>query len=166
MTLTSARDALLADARARAREIVADAEAEAARQVEPARRRAAEIIEAARAEGEADGRREAARELAAELAAARAAVLAAQRESYEALRHSAHAAALSLRSDPGYPRLLARLADAARRDLGDHAELEVDPPELGGVRARAGTRSVDYTLVAITDRCLDSLGPRLSGLWA
>ncbi|MGZ4201367.1 MAG: V-type ATP synthase subunit E family protein [Thermoleophilaceae bacterium] len=166
MSLGSARDALLEDARTRAREIVAAGEAEAAQQTGPARRQAEEILAAARAQGESEGRREAAREEAAEHAAARATVLAAQRESYDELCRRARVAALSLRSEPDYARLLEHLSAAARQGLGEDAELELDPPELGGVRASAGTRALDYTLVAIAERCVDGLGPRLTALWS
>jgi vacuolar-type H+-ATPase subunit E/Vma4 len=166
VSLGSARDALLADAHARADEIVARAEAEVAQQTEPARREAEAILAAARAEGEAEGRREAAREEAAEHAAARATVLGAQRESYDQLCLRVRAAALALRGERDYQRLLERLSAAARRELGDDAELEVDPPELGGVRGKAGTRAIDYTLVAIAERCVDGLGPRLAALWS
>jgi len=71
-----------------------------------------------------------------------------------------------LRGEPDYARLLERLSAACRRELGDGVELDVDPDELGGVRGTAGTRAVDYTLVAIAERCVDGLGPRLAALWS
>ncbi len=92
-------------------------------------------------------------------------VLATQRVAYEELRRRARTAVLALRDDPGYPELLERLAAACRRDLGEQAQLEIDPPEAGGVRARAGTRRVDYTLIALAERCVEELGPRLRRLW-
>jgi hypothetical protein len=165
MSLETAREALLADARSRAQEIVAQAEIDAGEHIEPARRQADALVAAAHAQGEGDGRLEAAREEAVQRFSARMTVLAEQRESYEELRRRARAAALALRREAGYPDLLERLAAAARRDLGDGAQLQLDPPEVGGVLGSAGTRAVDYTLVALADRCVDSLGPRLAALW-
>jgi vacuolar-type H+-ATPase subunit E/Vma4 len=165
VSLVTAREALLADARRRAEEIVAQAEEQAREQTEPAREQAEEIVAAARAQGEADGRLEAAREEAMQRFSAHMTVLGAQRESYEELRRRARAAVLALRDEPGYPELLDRLAAAARRDLGDDAQLQIDPPDVGGVRGTAGTRAVDYTLAALADRCVDDLGPRLAALW-
>ncbi len=72
---------------------------------------------------------------------------------------------LALRSAPGYDELLDRLAAAARRDLGDDASVERDPPDAGGVRAQAGTRSVDYTLPALAARWIDELGSSVRRLW-
>jgi hypothetical protein len=43
--------------------------------------------------------------------------------------------------------------------------VEIDVPELGGVRARAGARQVDYTLATLTDRCIAGLGDELELLW-
>ena len=165
MSLDTAREALLTDARSRAQEIVAQAETEAAEQIEPARRQADALVAAARAQGEADGRLEATREEAVARFSARMTVLAEQRASYDELRRRARAAVLRLRDEADYPELLERLAAAARRDLGDDAQLQIDPPDVGGVRGTAGTRAVDYTLVALADRCVDDLGPRLAALW-
>ena len=92
-------------------------------------------------------------------------MLSARGALYEELGRRARAAVLDLRGEPGYEDLLARLAARARRELGDDAVLEVDPPDAGGVRARAGSRRVDYTLPALAAGCLESLGPRLRRLW-
>lgn len=165
MRIDTARDALLADARERAAQLLAAGEAEAEERIGAARRQAAAMIERARERGEAEGRVEAARDAAVERSFARVEVLAAQREAYDEFSRRARAATLALRDDPEYPALLDRLAAAARRDLGDGAEIERDPPETGGVRGRAGTRSVDYTLSALADRCAAALGPRLRELW-
>lgn len=165
MTLEAARDSLLVDARAAARRRLDEAEADARACVEAARREADETIARARAQGEAEGRVEAAHEDARERALARMDVLAAQREAYDELRRRAREAARGLREQPGYADLLERLAAAARRDLGDDAELEIDPPGAGGVRARAGSRRVDYTLAALADRCVAQLGTGVKRLW-
>jgi vacuolar-type H+-ATPase subunit E/Vma4 len=165
LTLEAPRDALLADARTDADRVIAQAEADAAAALAHARRAADELIAAASARGEADGRIEAALQAARENALARMEVLAARRGLYDELRQRARRAVLSLRDEPGYQELLERLAAAARRDLGDDAELEVDPADAGGVRARSGSRRVDYSLPALAQRCVDALGPGLRQLW-
>jgi vacuolar-type H+-ATPase subunit E/Vma4 len=166
MTLEAARDALLSDARAVTDALLAAAEAEARERVAAARREASEIVARARARGEAEGRLQAAREAAQERTLARMDVLAAQREGYDELRRRARYDVLGLREEAGYAELLERLAATARRDLGAGAEQDVDPPGLGGIRAHRGSRSVDYTLVALADRCVAELGPALPRLWA
>jgi vacuolar-type H+-ATPase subunit E/Vma4 len=165
LSIDAARDALLADARAEAARLIAEADAEAREPVAAARRDADRLAERARAGGEAEGRVVAAHESAERAAAARREVLAARGEAYEELRVRARMAVLALRGEPGYGALLERLADAARRDLGAGAQLEVDPPEGGGVRGRAGSRRVDYTLPTLAERCVDALGPELGRLW-
>jgi vacuolar-type H+-ATPase subunit E/Vma4 len=72
---------------------------------------------------------------------------------------------LELHEQPDYPALLERLSAAARSQLGDDAELVVDPPGRGGVIARRGEASVDYTLAAMADRVIDDLGADLERLW-
>lgn len=166
MSIGDARDALLADAHEEARRALADAEEQARAQIEEARRQATEMVARARAEGEADGRLAAARDASQARTQARTEVLAAQREAYEELGRRARAAGLALRDDPGYPGLLERLGAAARRDLGDGAELEVDPPDAGGIRATAGSHRVDYTLTVLADRCVTVLGPEAARIWA
>jgi hypothetical protein len=166
MSLASAREALLDDARRGAEQVVAQAELEARERLDAARHAAGELVARARAEGEAEGREQAARLDAGERFSAHLQVLAARRASYDALLEQARAAALALRGDPSYPELLDRLGAAARRDLGAGAELTVDPPERGGVVARAGSREVGYTLVALAERCVAGLGPKVARLWA
>jgi hypothetical protein len=165
MSPDAAETALLDDARRQAQAVVAQGEAEAQERLESARREAAELLERARAQGDADGRAQAAQALAGQRFAARAQVLAARRASYDALLARARAAALELRAEPEYPALLERLAAAARRDLGSGAEITVDPPQLGGAIGRAGSRAVDYTLVALAERCVRELGPKAAELW-
>ncbi len=135
--------------------IVAEAEA-----------RARELSHAARVEGERAAAREAGRRHAAAARRARETRLAAQRSLVDELRRRAREAALELREQPDYPELLERLSDAARSQLGDDAELEVDPPGRGGVIGRRGEASVDYSLPAMADRTIDELGPALERLWA
>jgi vacuolar-type H+-ATPase subunit E/Vma4 len=166
MSLDTAREALLDDARREAEAILARADAAAAARLQAARREAEELRARARAQGEAEGRVGAAQTLAGERFAARMRVLGARRASYDALLEQARRAALALREDPDYPQLLERLAAAARKDLGPGTELTVDPPGQGGVLGRAGSRAVDYTLVALAERCVRDLGPRVAELWA
>jgi type III secretion protein L len=161
-----ARDALLADARERARQLLEQAEEEARELIAQAERDAEELIARARAGGLAAGRAQAAQDAGRGRALARWEVLAAQRAVYDDVCRRARKQVMALRDQPGYPELLEQLAAAARRDLGDGAELEIDPPALGGVRARAGSRRVDYTLPALAEGCVRDLGPALAQLWA
>ena len=163
--VAAARDALLAEARQEAEGLLTDADADAEAIVERARAQAEQILASAREEGRAEGRAAASREEAQARMLARMQVLAARREAYEQLGQCARAAALALRDDPGYRGLVERLATAARRDLGAGAEVETDPDGAGGVRARAGSRRVDYTLATLADRCVRELGPAAGRLW-
>jgi vacuolar-type H+-ATPase subunit E/Vma4 len=166
MTLEAARDSRLADAHAQADRIRAQADADAAARVADARRHADAVVESARAQGAAEGRLDARADEAGARVRARAVVLAARRDAYDELSRAARAAVVRLREAPEYPELLDRLADAARRELGAAAELDVDPPDAGGVRARAGSRRIDATLPALADRCIADLGPTLTRLWS
>lgn len=161
-----ARDALLADAREQARQLLEQADEQARELIREARLTAEDLIARAREEGLGAGRAQAARDAGGEMALARWEVLAAQRAAYDEVCRRARAQVLAVRDEPGYPQLLERLAVAARRDLGDGAELEIDPPGVGGVRATAGSRRVDHTLPALVDRCVRDLGPALAQLWA
>ena len=134
--------------------IVAEAEAEAARLATQGRLDGERV-----AEGEAARRRAAASRRARELR------LQAERRQLEELRRRAREAALELRSDPGYPDLLERLSRTVRMQLGEDAELDVDPPGRGGVLGRRGNATVDYTLGAIAERVVNDLGTELAELW-
>lgn len=166
MTIGAARDALLADARATADRARAQAEAGARERVAAALREAEEQIARARAQGEADGREQGAVDEGVARTLAHLDVLHARREAYDELQRRAREAVLELRAAPDHAELLDQLAAAARRDLGDDAELELDPPGAGGVRASTASRRVDYSLAALADRCLEDLGPALARLWA
>lgn len=159
------RAALLAQATADGERLLAEADEEAAAAIARAERETAALVERARAEGRAAAELEAARERRRARREAHAQLLQAQGELYDELRREASAGVLRLRGEPGYPALLERLTAAARAQLGDEVELEIDPPGRGGVVARAGSRSVDYSLPALVDRCLASLGSELERLW-
>ena len=165
MNLEPLRDALLGDARAKVAAELATADERAAAQRAAAEREGAELAERARAEGAAAAELEAAAEHASTRRGARTLVLAARNDVYEEVRRRAVEGAEALRGKPDYSALLERLAAAAREQLGPEAEVEVDPA-AGGVVATVRGRRVDYTLHALTDRCLDLLGARLEQLWA
>lgn len=165
MTLAAVREALLADAREEGERILGEARDEAEDRIAEARSQADQLVARARARGRAEGRVQAAHDAAMERASARFSVLSAQRRSYEELRTRARAAVLELRDQEGYAELVERLTASVRRDLGEGAEIERDPPG-GGVRASAGSRSVDCTLPTLARRCVDDLGVRLERLWA
>ena len=165
MNVSTLREVVLDQAQVEAQAMLADAERRAAAEVERTRGEAEALLQSARTEGETVGELETARDRALAHRTARSLVLQARRDVYEEFRRQAHAAALALRESEDYPALLERLARAARDQLGDEADLETDPPDTGGVRARAGSRRVDYTLPALADRCIGGLGSRLERLW-
>ena len=165
MNVAPLRRALLSVAEAEAESVVGDASSRAARELSDARAEVAALVERARAEGEAAARHDALRVVARARREGRALLLGAQREVYDELRRRAHAAVEELRFEPAYPRLLDRLEGVARAQLGPGAAVEVDPPEVGGVRASSGRRRIDLTLPTLAERCLAGLGGDLERLW-
>ncbi len=140
---------------ARCDRIVAQAEAEARR-----------LTRQGRLEGGRIAEREAGRRRASASRRSREIVLAARRRQLESLRRSARGAVVQdVRDDPRYPELLDRLSQAVRAQLGDDAEVTVDPSGLGGVIGRRGSASVDYTLPRLADRVVDGMGEQLETLW-
>ena len=137
---------------------------DAAAAVGEAHRRAQQLLDEARAEGEREGRATAAIELARARRGAREVVLRARRDAYDRARVAARDAASALRGAPGYGTLIDALTDLARGQLGDGAIVSLDD-HVGGVIARAGSRTVDYRLPAVADRCFAAAAPRLEGLW-
>lgn len=166
MSVERLRATLLEDAEAEARALLEDADRRAAAESELSVADSEQLLETARAEGDASGELQSARALALARAEARRLVLEEKAAVYEDFRSRALAAALALRDDrAAYRRVLRRLEAEARRSLGDGAELELDPPEAGGVRARAGRRSVDLTLPVLVEGCIGSLGIAVEELW-
>jgi vacuolar-type H+-ATPase subunit E/Vma4 len=159
------RTVVLRQAEADAEAVLAESAHRAAVELDQARRAAGALVDRARVEGETAGALETARARAAARATAQRLVLDARREVFEELRRRCREAALALRRQEGYALLLDRLAGAARDQLGRDAEVDLDPPGAGGVRARAGARRVDYTLPVLVDRCLEDLGRELERLW-
>ncbi len=158
------------------RALQAETEAETARRRDEVGQRCAAIVAAAEstahdvvAEGRAEGERaataEAGRRAAAATRRARELWLGARARQLDALRSEARERVPELRSDERYGALLERLTAAARAQLGDAAELAVDPEGLGGVIGRRGSVSVDYTLPTLVDRVIDDLGTELDELW-
>jgi vacuolar-type H+-ATPase subunit E/Vma4 len=152
-----------ADAEAERRRVEAEAAGE--QRLAEAWTQAEEIAEQARLAGERAAARAARRRRAAASRRARELQLDAERSLLDGLRASSRAAARALRTEPGYPQLLERLSRAARSQLGPEAELEIDPPQAGGVLARAGSISVDYSLPALVDRAIEMLGGEVERLW-
>jgi vacuolar-type H+-ATPase subunit E/Vma4 len=160
------RATLLAGAEAEAAALREEAERRAGDEVDRARDESARLQEAARSEGEAAGELETARELALARTEARRLVLEARQAVYLGFRDQALASALALRADrKAYTRLLDRLERAARDALGEGTAVERDPERVGGVRGRAGSRSVDLTLPVLVDDCIAALGVRAEALW-
>ncbi len=166
MNLEPLRRALSAETVAAGDRRRSEVTAECERIVAEAEAGAHELSHEARVEGERAAAREAARRRAATARRARETRLAARRGLVDELRRRAREAVLELRERPDYPELLERLSDAARSQLGDDAELEVDLPGRGGVIGRRGDASVDYTLPAMADRTIDEMGVALERLWA
>jgi vacuolar-type H+-ATPase subunit E/Vma4 len=164
VTLKAVRRALMDDADADAGRVLAAAREEAEAQVAAALHEARRMTGAARAEGDAEARTAAAIEQARVRRRAREAVLAARQAAVDRLRAAAREAAVRLRDDPRYPELLAGLERTARDQLGEGATVDVQPP-TGGLVAAAGSRSVDYRLDSLADRCVDALGEEIEALW-
>jgi vacuolar-type H+-ATPase subunit E/Vma4 len=162
--LDPVRDALLAEAGAAAERALQQAAERALAQVVQAEAETAALVAHARVEGEAAAELEAISELARARRHARALFLQAQRAVYDDVRRQAHAAVQELRSTPRHGALVERLAARAREVLGPDAEIQRDPPD-GGVVARAGNRSLEYTLPALVERCLDEHAAEIERLW-
>lgn len=164
MTLDPVRLALLADAHRDAEALLAAAERDAEAAMTAARLEAERLLAAARADGTAEARAVAVAEGARARRRAREVVQAARRDAYEQVRAEARRTASELVDAPGYAALVDGVARVARRQLGEDALVTVDD-EVGGLVARAGSRSVDYRLPVMADRCLAALGAEVEILW-
>lgn len=143
-----------------------DAESRAAAIVRQSEDRAHERLERARAEGKSVAEREAARRLMQARRRTRGLVLRAQRAAYDRLLAGADAVARALPGEPVYADLERRLVEAAKATLGAEVEIVRNPDDVGGVRARAGSRSLDLTLPHLARRCVEHLGEKVTGLWS
>ena len=165
MNLEPLRVALRAETDAEVHERLAAVEAGCRRTLAEAEARAHVLAQEGRREGEGAAAKEAVRRRATATRRAREIRLRAQSRQVEELQLRSRAAVLRLREDSRYPALLDRLTRKAREQLGPDAEVEVDPPGLGGVIGRKGQASVDYTLPALAERAIASLGDELESLW-
>ena len=162
--LAAVREALLAQARQDAAQVLAAADAEAATALATARTEAEALTALARRQGEADAAAALADARARARRRARATVLAAQQAAYEELRRQVRDGVVALRADPGWPAVRDRLATDVRRVLGPDAVLTERPD--GTVVADGGGRRVSAGLVAAADRVLAELGSEVERLWA
>ncbi len=165
MNLGAIREAFLEQAETAAARRRAEVEAEFEQKLAEARAEASSLVEQGRLDGRLAAGHESSRRRGAARRHVREARLGARGALYQELRARARAEALDLRSDPRYAALLDRLAEAARAQLGTGAEIEIDPPGAGGVLARSGSKSVDYTLLVLVDRALEELGAEVARLW-
>jgi hypothetical protein len=67
--------------------------------------------------------------------------------------------------DPSYPRLLDRLEELARAQLGADVVIDRDPPSDGGVLASSGDRRVDYRLDALAERAAIAIEDEVAASW-
>lgn len=165
MNLGPLRRALLSAAEVEADSTARAAATEAAGELSLAEARVADVLARVRAEAADAAAREALRVVGRARSDAGGIVLRARRDAYDELCARVTEAALELRHDPGYGRLLETLQASARALLGEDAILEIDPPGVGGVRASSGSRYVDLSLPALAKRSLDSFGPELELAW-
>jgi len=165
VNLEPLRVALQAETDAEVQERLAAVDAVCARTLAEAEARAHELAREGRREGEGAAAKEAARRRATATRRARELRLQAQRRQVDELQVRSREAVLRLQDDSRYPELLDRLTRAAREQLGPDAEVEPGPTGLGGVVGRKGRTSVDYTLPALADRAIASLGDELESLW-
>jgi vacuolar-type H+-ATPase subunit E/Vma4 len=165
MNLEPLRAALRAETDVEVQRRLEEVDAECERVVADAEAKARELARQGRREGEDAAAKEAMRRRATATRRAREIRLQAQRRQVEELQGRSREAVLRVREDSCYPELLERLARAARDQLGPGTEVELDPPASGGVIGRSGRMSVDYTLPALVDRAMASLGDELEILW-
>jgi vacuolar-type H+-ATPase subunit E/Vma4 len=163
-SLLPVREALLAHAGSDARRLLAEVDAEGDSIIARARAEAEAIRAEARSQGEADATAVLVAERARARRQARAVVLAAQRESYTALRARVVEEAATLRLDPAYATWRDGLGERVRAALGPDAVVTEHPE--GGVLGEAPGRRVAHTLAGLATRALDALGPDVEGLWA
>jgi len=155
---------LLRDAREEAERVVAEARAEAVATLDRARAEAERAVALAVAAGQAEGAQFAAAERARGHEQARSVLLSARREAYDELCGEVLAAAARLRDEPGYQRLIGRLATMAANAAGPEAAITVAPG--GGVVARSPHVIVDCSLPRLALLAVEALGYQVRELWA
>lgn len=163
MTLDAFRDAVLGDARHHARRLTEDADEQARQRIEDAERQATQLRDRARQEGQEAAERELRRRRAGVHRQAREQVLVARRAALDQLRTAALDRLADRLAAGQDDTLQQHLEELARRQLGDAAELEIDPE--GGVVGRADGRCVDYRFPTLVDRAIRQLGTEVEELW-
>lgn len=147
--------ALLERARRDAHAALDRADEDALGVVAQARAEADTLLMDARAKGAADGAAVSASQRLRAERQARALVLAAESEAREDLRTAAREGVAGLRSDPRYPEMIQSLRARATRELGPGAT--VTELEGGGILAEAGSRRVEYSLLALAEDLTDRI---------
>ncbi len=163
--LEPVRAALLRDAGAEAEAIVTSAAESAETHLANVGTETDTEVARARSRAELSARAQGDQVRARLRSAARVSVLDAKRTLQQRLVDELHRSARQMRHDPRYPMLLDRLEAVAREQLGPEVIIDRDPPDGGGITARAGARRVDYRLDALADRALETLGDRVAQLW-
>lgn len=165
MTLAAVRDGALGSAREEADAIRGAAHQQADRLLVDARAEADALIAARRAAAQRLADQEEAAQLARARSAARGTVLKAQRAILDEAAAAAHTAVRNLVRDRRCAALTDRLSADARARLAGHGSVEVIAAPGGGIVARAGSRELDYSFDALTDRCLRAMAVELERLW-
>ena len=161
--LEPVRDAIRAEADARANTILDTAEQQAAQIRDQGRAEAAQIRSRAEAGGREAARAEAVLRSARARRAAGGTVLAREEEVRGELRSRVLAETARLRGDPRYPVLLEALREQARSLLGPDAH--VLEARGGGITASLGSRSVDLSLPALALAALERHAGEVRSLW-
>lgn len=157
------RESVLADARAEASRLLAEADDDSRRRIGDAEDRADELRRRARQQGRDAERRRLQQQQADERRRAREAVLRARQAARQRLRADVLERLAERRGEDDLAALTTRCVAAARRQLGDGAQVEV--ADDGGVVARADDRLVDYRLASLVDIVIDDMGTAVQELW-
>lgn len=163
--LEPVRRALLADAKAEADRIVSAALDAADELIAEAQAEADAAVDEAHHRAQLSAQAYAGQRLAQIRSDSHRAVLDTEAQLGQRLLDEVHTAARALRGEPRYPALLDHLESLARSQLGDGAVIDRDPEPDGGIVAKAGPRRVDYRLVALADRAIDTLADEVAELW-
>lgn len=161
--LAPVRGSLLTAARQEAADLRRNAGSKALTLVDAARRDADRIRSAAAAEGAATARSQAVLRSARARRQAHEIVLTRRNVLRLDLQGQVRQAAVKLRTDPRYPRLLARLIEQSQALLGSEATVAESPE--GGVIAEAGSRRLDLSLPVLAIRTLESMTHEVGELW-
>jgi vacuolar-type H+-ATPase subunit E/Vma4 len=160
--LEPVRKALRTTAEKQAAELRDGARRQASVLVDGARAEAAGLLAAAAQEGEAAARSEAALRSARARREAHELVLAQRSSLRLELHRRVREAAVGLKSDPRYAKLVTRLTEQCMELLGPDATVSESPE--GGVVAEAGSRRLDLSLPVLAEISLDSI-PGARELW-